>query len=300
LQYQIINSNWANRNDILDQVMGKLIPICNDTYGNHVVQCFFQLNNPEVEREIVVRMNKSFCALAMNQYGSRVLQRAILSINDKLFRSVMEAIAPKTYMLSVDEFGHHVLQCIIKRGSTEVVQVLLVKIMDGRRNNSLIKLSMDKFGCRVLQRMLPIAQPRDKEVIIDVIMGSPRYLLALCKHQYGNYIVQYILNNFPEQHSMTFTDMLSDKLLKMAKNKFGSYVLEVLYKRGGRYVQNRIIKKVNRRLLKEFLNDQFAHYLVQTILTEGEPDNRVKIQRLLLTIPYLQKLKYGKFVINRL
>lgn len=295
-----MNANWANLNDIFEQVMEKLIAICNEKYGNHVVQCFFQVNNQDIEREIVLRMNTSIRALAMNQYGCRVLQRAILSINDELLRSVMEAIAPKAYKLAVDDFGHHVLQRAIKRGSGEFVQVLLVNLMGGRWSKSLMKLSKDSFGCRVLQRMLESAHPRDRGVIIDAIMSSPRDLLALCEDKYGNYIVQHILNHFPQQYSMIFMDMLDDKLLKMAKNKFSSYILEVLYKRGGRDVENRMIKLVNRKLLKIFLNNQFAHYLVQTMLTEGAPGNRVKIQRLLLTIPHLLKLKYGKFVINRL
>jgi len=300
LQYHIMNANWANLNGILEQVMEKLIAICNEKYGNHVVQSFFQVNNQDIERKIVLRMNTSIRALAMNQYGSRVLQRAILLINDELLRSVMDAIAPNACMLAVNDSGHHVLQRAIERGSGEFVQMLLVNFKGGRRNNSLIKLSKDSFGCRVVQRMLESAHPRDRGVIIGAIMSSSRDLLALCEDKYGNYIVQHILNHFPQQYSMMLMDMLDDQLFKMAKNKFCSYILEVLYKRGGRNVENRMIKQVNRKLLKDFLNDQFAHYLVQTMLTEGAPENQVKIQRLLLTIPRLPKLKYGKFVINRL
>jgi len=300
LQYHIMNANCANLNGILEQVMEKLIAICNEKYGNHVVQCFFQVNNQDIEREIALRMKTSICALAMNQYGCRVLQRVILSIHDELLRSVTDNIASQACMLAVDEFGHHVLQCAIERGSGEFVQVLLVNLMGGRRNKSLIKLCKDPFGCRVLQRMLERAYPRDRGVIIGVIKSSPRDLLALCKDKYGNYIVQHIVNHFPQQYSMIFMDMLNDKFLKMAKNKFCSYILEVLYKRGGREVENRMIKQVNPKLLKDFLNDQFAHYLVQTMLSEGAPENKVKIQRMLLTIPRLQTLKYGNYVINRL
>jgi len=76
--------------------------------------------------------------------------------------------------------------------------------------------------------------------------------------------------------------------------------LEVLYKHGGKDVEDRFVKLLDRNLLKEFLNDQFANYLIQTMLTAGDPRNREKLRRLLLTIPHLLKLKYGKFVIKLL
>jgi len=148
--------------------------------------------------------------------------------------------------------------------------------------------------------MLENTAIEDRVVIIDTIMGSARVFFALCKHQYGNYVIQHILSHFREQYSMVAMDLLDGKLSKMAKNKFCSNVLEVLYKHGGRDVEDRFVKLLDRYLLKEFLNDKFANYLVQTMLTEGEPENREKLRRLLLTIPNLQKLKYGKFVVKLL
>jgi len=109
LQHQIINSNWADRLDILDQMFEKLTAICKHKFGNHVVQCFFQLSNPSVEREILLRMKNSLCNLAMNEYGSRVLQRAILSVNNELLQIVTDVIVPHAYMLALDNFGYHVL-----------------------------------------------------------------------------------------------------------------------------------------------------------------------------------------------
>jgi len=300
LQHQIMNSNWVDRMDILEQVFENLISICNNKFGNHVVQCYFQLRNQSIERQIFLRMKGSFCDLAVSEYGSRVLQRAIFSVNDKLFRTLMDVIAPKAYMLARDHVGHHVLKCAIERGSGAIVQVLLVNVIGRRRKTSLIALSRNVYGCRIVKKMLENAHPQERVVIIDAIMGSTRDLLALCQDQYGNYVVQHILNYFREQHSMTLMDALDGKLSKMAKNKFGSNVLEVLYRQGGRDVEDRLIKLMNRKLITEFLNNQFANYLVQTMLREGEPENRVKIRCLLLTIPHLQKLKYGKIVNNML
>jgi len=298
LQHRIRNSNWADRLDILDQVFEKLIAICKHKFGNHVVQSFFQLSNPSVGREILLRMKKSLCDLAMSEYGSRVLQSAILSVNNELLRIVTDVIVPNAYMLALDNFGHHVLQRIIERGPRAVVHAILVNVIGRRKNGRLIELSKDVFGCRFIQKMLENAAAVDRVVIIDTILGSNRVFYSLCKHQYGNYVIQNILSHFREQYSMVVMDLLAGKLSKMAKNKFCSNILEVLYKHGGRDVEDRFVKMLDRNLLKEFLNDKFANYLVQTMLTEGEPENREKLRKLLLTIPQLQKLKYGKFVIK--
>jgi len=117
LQHQIMNANNADRNDILLQVMEKLVKICNENYGNYVVQSFFMLKKPAIEREILLRMKGSLCVVAMNQYGCRVLQKAIPTISDELLHIMIDALAPNALMLAVHNFGCHVLQCAIDRGT---------------------------------------------------------------------------------------------------------------------------------------------------------------------------------------
>jgi len=296
LQLQIINSNKGDRMDILEQVFQKLISICNDKYGNHVVQCFFRLNNPSVERDLLLRMKRSLCDLAISEYGSRVLQSAILLVNDEVLRIVTDVIVPKALMLAMNNYGHHVLLRVIERGSGAIVQMLFANVIGTRGKSKLIELSKDVFGCTIIQKMLEIAHPPERVLIIDAIIGSTHDLVALCEDQYGNYVVQQILSRFREKHSMAVMDVLEGKLSKMAKNKFCSNVLEVLYKQGGSEVEDRLINLVDRNLLTEFLNNKFANYLIQTMLTAGKPENRKKLRRLLLKIPHLRKLKYGKFV----
>jgi len=245
-------------------------------------------------------MKRSLCTLAISEYGSKVLQTAILSVNDEVLRIVTNVIVPNALMLAKKNFGHHVLLRSIERGSGALVQMLFAKVIGRRGNSILIELSKDVFGCKIVQKMLENAHPPERVAIIDAIIGSTHDLFALCEDQYGNYVVQHILSLFREKHSMAVMDVLEGKLSKMAKNKFCSNVLEVLYKHGGTDVEDRLIKLVDRNLLKEFLNNKFANYLVRTMLTTGEPENREKLRRLLLKIPHLQKLKYGKFVLKLL
>jgi len=248
-----------------------------------------------------MRIRSSICVIAMNQYGCRVLQRAISEINDELFRIVIDAISRRAWMLAVHNFGCHVLHCTIVRGSGEIVRILLEKATGRRRKKMLIELSKSAFGCRIVKSMLENAFPGDREIIIEAIMGMPRILLVLCMDEFGNYVIQHIVEHFKEKHSMAVMKVLASRsILEMAKNKFCSNVLEVLYKKGGREVQDHLIKLVDLNFLQECLNDRFANYLVQTMLTEGDPRNRKKVLNLLLTIPHLQKLTYGKFVTYRL
>jgi len=301
LQHQIINANYTDFHDILHQVMENLVAMCNEQYGNYVVQCFFQLSNPTVERKILMRMRRSICVIAMNQYGCRVLQRAISAIDDKLFRIVIDTIARSEWMLAVHNFGCHVLHCTIVRGSGEIVRIMLESATGRRRKKRLIELCKSPFGCRIAMRMLENAFPGDREIIIEAIMSIPRILLTLCMDEFGNYVIQHIVEHFKEKHSIAIMKVLDGRLLELAKNKFCSNVLEMLYKKGGREVQDRLIKLVDLNFLQEWLNDRFANYLVQTMLTaEGEAKNREKILNLLLANPHLQKLKYGKFVTYRL
>jgi len=260
------------------------------------VQCFFMVNSPEIEKKLMLGIKDNICTIAMNQYGCRVLQKAILSISDELFQAVFNVIAPNTYMLAVDSFGCHVLQRAIERGNGGIVKVMLENI----RGQTMVELAKNTFGCRIVQRMLEKAFPEDRESIVREITVSPWKMLTLTMDEFGNYVVQYIIDQFGERYSKAVMDVLDGRLLMMAKNKFCSNVLEILYKRGGREVQARLMEKVDVRFIKECLSDRFANYLVQTMLIEGNQENREKMRFLLETIPDLKDLKYGKFVINRL
>jgi len=254
------------------------------------------INSPEIEKKIMLRMKDNICTIAMNQYGCRVLQKAILSISDELFQTVFSVIAPNTYMLAVDSFACHVLLRAIERGNGGIVKVMLENI----RGQTMVELAKNTFGCRIVQRMLEKAFPEDREIIVREITVSPWKMLTLTMDEFGNYVVQYIIDQFGERYSKAVMDVLDGRLLMMAKNKFCSNVLEILYKRGGREVQARLMEKVDVRFIKECLNDRFANYLIQTMLIEGNQEHQEKMRLLLQTIPNLKDLKYGKFVIFRL
>jgi len=299
LQYQIMNAEEVDRNDILDQVIERLVTVCNDNYGNYVVQCFFMLNSSEIEKKIMLRMKDNICTIAMNQYGCRVIQKAILSIKDELFHTVISVIAPNTHMLAEHMFGCHVLQRAIERGNGGTVKVMLENIVRGQ-TKLIVELAKNTFGCRIVQRMLEKAFPEDRETLVREITESPWNMLTLTMDEFGNYVVQYIVEQFGKRYSKVVMDVLDGRLLMMAKNKFSSNVLEILYKRGGREVQERLIEKVDIHFIKECLNNRFANYLIQTMLMEGNHENREKIRVLLQNTPDLKDLKYGKFVIYRL
>jgi len=299
LQYHIRNGDRVDTDGILEQVMERLVSICNDSYGNYVVQCFFMVRNRSFEMRIIEGMVRSICQIAINQYGCRVLQEAILSINDELLLTVIDALAPNTYRLAVNNSGCYVILGLIKRTGKCAVKVLLENAILGCPNR-LIELSKSSFGCRIVVRMIEEGFPDDQETIVRAIIQSPRYLLLLAMDEFGNYVIQHVVKHFGELYSNQIMDALDGRVLEMAKNKFCSNVIEILYERGGRKVEDRIIKKVDINFIKECLDNRFANYLIQKMLAEGSLENRLRIRRLLQIIPDLTNLKFGKFVMYRL
>ena len=108
------------------------------------------------------------------------------------------------------------------------------------------------YGCRVLQRMLEHCVDFQKSASLDQIQLCHK---ALMDDQYGNYVIQHVLQYGRESDRDSLLQIIVENdLLKLSRQKFASNVVEKLLKYGNSNQRNTIVREM---LKVRFLHVKF-------------------------------------------
>lgn len=143
-------------------------------------------------------------------------------------------------------------------------------------------LSTHSYGCRVVQRLLEFGSLKDQD---DILNDLDEFIPFLIQDQYGNYVIQHILQHGSEDltkhisnSKQEIVNTICGNVVEYSKHKFASNVVEksVLYgsKNQIRQILNEILPKdeedaanldENAPLIL-MMRDQYANYVVQKLV----------------------------------
>jgi len=84
------------------------------------------------------------------------------------------------------------------------------------------KAAKHKFACRVLQRLFEYCRPTQTAAMVQILLADA---VALCKHRYGNYVMQHVLEHGTESWRREFAKILERKLGAVGTDVNGGAVL---------------------------------------------------------------------------
>lgn len=127
-------------------------------------------------------------------------------------------------------------------------------------------LAVHPYGCRVIQRILEFCKPHDQANILKELHDGSEMLIS---DQYGNYVIQHVIQHGALEDQNKIQSLVSEKLLKFSKHKFASNVVErcIIF---GTEEQRRhmvsllISSNINgTNPLQLMMKDQFGNYVIR-------------------------------------
>lgn len=132
-----------------------------------------------------------------------------------------------------DQNGNHVIQKVIERVPSMYTQFIVETF-----NNKVFQLATHPYGCRVIQRILEHYSEEDGCVSLSVglltlvrVSVSPilaellRCIMSLVHDQYGNYVVQHILEHGSTADKHEIVKQVKGKMVALSQHKFARYEL---------------------------------------------------------------------------
>lgn len=145
-----------------------------------------------------------------------------------------------------DQNGNHVVQKLIER----LPERELKEIFHFFRG-SFLRFSTMQYGCRVIQKLLEYSSENEvKNSLIKVNAIIDEIFIKtydLCLHQYGNYVVQFIIERQDINRITQVIKTLRGKLYELSTHKFASNVIEKCLSYGSQQNKREIIEEIIRK-----------------------------------------------------
>ncbi|GMH45113.1 hypothetical protein BSKO_13070 [Bryopsis sp. KO-2023] len=214
-------------NFALKDLFGHLHQFAKDRNGSRLLQILFlkatkqlfEFGTAAQRARLGKWMEGHVLALTVHQYGCRVVQKAMDCLENTTIERLMKELQGSVFECAKDSNGNHVVQKCIQCLNPTKIEFIFQGVVD-----KAAVLKTHQHGCRVLQRIMErCSKPEYKAKIAAATMNN---IVRLAKHQYGNYIVQDVIQRGTAKQRACAVKCLIPHASKLSKHKFASNVIE--------------------------------------------------------------------------
>ncbi|KAL0740859.1 hypothetical protein Bca4012_082372 [Brassica carinata] len=298
IQQKLETATTDEKNMVYEEIMPQALALMTDVFGNYVIQKFFEHGLPSQRRELAEKLFDNVLALSLQMYGCRVIQKAI------------EVVDLDQKIKMVKELDGHVMRCVRDQNGNHVVQKCIECVPEENIGfiistffGQVVTLSTHPYGCRVIQRVLEHCHdPDTQSKVMEEILST---VSMLAQDQYGNYVIQHVLEHGKPDERTVIIKELAGKIVQMSQQKFASNVVEKCLTFGGPEERELLVNEMlgttdENEPLQAMMKDQFANYVVQKVLETCDDQRRELIlTRIKVHLNALKKYTYGKHIVAR-
>lgn len=190
-----------------------------DMFGNYVIQKLLEHGPKDVRVKIFELIKTKVLDLSLQMYGCRVVQKAIEVLDDAQRAEIAAELESNVLRCVKDQNGNHVVQKVVECVRCPQVDVMIDEIAE-----QVIATSLHAFGCRVVQRILENCSYHASyaDITDTVVSGA----VELAKSQFGNYVIQHVIQHGTDSEKCRAMDLLAPHILELCQQKFASNVVE--------------------------------------------------------------------------
>ncbi|KAI0749085.1 ARM repeat-containing protein, partial [Fomes fomentarius] len=275
IQQKLKSATSEEMEIIFDEIVPQYaIQLMQDIFGNYVVQTMFEYGTAAQKGRLVNTMEGQVLGLSLQMYGCRVVQKAIEYVNPDQQAMFVQELSPSVLRCVKDVNGNHVIQKIIEHVVPE-----RLGFVDSFRG-SIYELSTHPHGCSVLQRCFEYLPEEQTRPLLDELH---KYVSNLMIDQFGNYVVQFVLEQGKSQDRATITAKLMGQMNQMAKHKFACNVCEKALMTADSDSRRQLIDEImtpkqdGLSPIVGLMKDWFGNYVLRQALTVAEGDQKEQL-----------------------
>jgi hypothetical protein len=235
-------------------------------------------------------------ALCRDEQGNRHIQRAIESAESEDERLIITGqLQGHVIELSQCPYGNFVLQQAIQCTRPFNYQFILDEITSISSSDFLC-VTNNRYGCRVIQRLLEFAHPAQLEPLVNRILESTSEIAC---DPFGKFVITHLLSHgLVDSGSMDAVVRLSQDV---SLTSHGRHVLGVAFDMGSADDRETIVSRVKKDIggLARMAHCRYGHALLIRVLTSlSEPERSDTWEDIKSNAPKLGQSRYGKLVLR--
>lgn len=189
---------------IIEELKDHILVCCKDQNGNHVIQKSIEKIKPFSKiRFILTSLDTQIYHLSTHPYGCRVIQRLLEFSDEDDQKMILTQLNNFLYYLILDQYGNYVIQHILENGTPEEKEPILEIVL-----GSVVQFSKHKFASNVIEKCIKFGDLNQRKRILHEVMlgnedinddseiGDDSPLALMVKDQFGNYVIQKLVEAF--------------------------------------------------------------------------------------------------------
>uniref|UniRef100_A0A060T4L6 ARAD1C41778p n=1 Tax=Blastobotrys adeninivorans TaxID=409370 RepID=A0A060T4L6_BLAAD len=272
-----------------------VVELMTDPFGNYLCQRLLQYCTDEQRTMLVRTAAPEMVKIALNQHGTRALQKMIESIsNQTQVDLIVGALQSSVVRLIKDLNGNHVIQKCLHKLSPQGAQFIYDVVC-----RNCVEVGTHRHGCCVLQRCIDHASDEQRRQLVQVITQNA---FILVQDPFGNYVTQYVLDLGVEAFSEPLIQTFLGHLYHLSTQKFSSNMVEKCLNVATPATAALLIDElVESPRLEQMLRDSYANYVIQTALDRADVDTRHRlVEKIRPIIPSIRSTPYGRRIQSKI
>ena len=257
-------------------------------------QKLLEYTNDEQRDALVRYAGSSLVQIALNQHGTRALQKMIEFIStDNQTQMIIRALSGQVVDLIQDLNGNHVIQKCLNHLKSPDAQFIFDAV-----GEHCITVGTHRHGCCVLQRCIDHASGFQK---VDLIRKITAHSFHLVQDPFGNYVVQYILDLNDAAFTTPMCQGFQGKICELSKQKFSSNVIEKCIRCAEPQVKAMMIQELlDVEQLEQLMRDSYGNYVIQTALEFAPAELCIHlIEAMRPILPSIRQTPYGRRIMSK-
>jgi hypothetical protein len=275
----------------------KLIELCNDLFGNYLVQKMIPYLNKDNLYSFTSLIIKHLLKLCLNPHGTRVVQVYLeqIKLDNQLLTLFTNSLIPIMPRLINDLNGSFVLMhyaTVVPYPNNDIIFDFL--------NKNIVKISVQSYSCSALQKCIDIGNEQQSQKLLENISEHSMFLIL---NQFGNYVIQFVISKNITSINDKILEGFIDNLIFLAKQKYSSNVIEKCFDYCSNKMKERIINQLSgETIIRDLLKDMYGNYVLQKTLSMIQDPKKKQffLQIVGSELGNLQFLPFGPKLIKKL
>ncbi|KAH0790061.1 Pumilio-family RNA binding repeat containing protein [Histomonas meleagridis] len=275
VQSHIDEGTPSERTLIFNSLYPHLNQLIYDASGNFVIQKLCEHITEEQQKHMLNFFLRHIQTIIDHQNGCRVLQKFIEYTSTANIGMIFNTLKPSLIPLCFSQNGNHIVQRFIESLPNRIPEIIECT------KPRLLDLVVDNCGCRVVQKLFDKCPIEQLESFVQDVLTCP---VMLAMNQYGNYVVQNILEAGKREHVTSLINSFKGHFYEFSIHKFASNVIEKCIRAATRNGQHAIFEEIigdeqhfNEDRILRLINDQFGNYVIQRIIEYGSESQKNEI-----------------------
>ena len=280
--------------DILHQIFleikNKLPELLKDNYANYFCKKFFECLSQKDRIEYLTIIQNDLGMLAIDITATYPIQGIIEQLGSNAEKNIIY-LGIKEYIniFCYNVYGTHVLEKMLSYFEDQFIQ----EIIDFVYNN-FMDLACHINGICIVKKLIMMIHKKElHEKLKKKILENTLYLIV---HQYGNYVIQVIMENWENDELEDIINLCKDKYVYLSNQKFSSNAVERIIEKNNENLEYYIDQICTNDNLSQVIRNNFGNYVIQKAVKLSSGKSQEKLIKEI--IKNLHKLE-DKKIINK-